>query len=139
MQVLDVMTANPIMIEPDISITDAAKRMRDTDCGVLPVGSLDNIQGMITDRDIVLWVVAAKLDPDATKVSDIMSTDTLTCREEDSLEKAADVMSLNGVRRLVVNNNEGVVTGIVSISDLMKNIGDEAITDDVMHHVLKYA
>ena len=68
-----------------------------------------------------------------------MSREVIACRETDLLQKAADCMSLNNVRRLVVLNGEGRLSGIVSIHDLMLNIGDEAVTDEVMHHVLKYA
>lgn len=139
MKVSEVMTVDPIMISPDNTITEAAQKMRDEDCGVLPVGSQEDLVGMITDRDITIWVTAEEKDPYKARVSEVMSYGIITCNESDSLEQAADSMSINGVRRLVVKNEEGKVTGIVSIADLMKNIGDEKITDDVMHHVLKYA
>ncbi len=139
MQVSEIMTENPVMIDKNSSIADAAKKMRDEDCGVLPVGDLQNLEGMITDRDITIWAVAEELNLQQSTVADIMSTEIITCHAADDLGKAADIMSLNGVRRLVVKDDNQEVVGIVSISDLMKNIGDENVTDDVMHHVLKYA
>lgn len=58
MKVYEIMTKNPVKIPKSASIEDAAKRMKDLDCGFLPIGDGDRLAGVITDRDIVLRAVA---------------------------------------------------------------------------------
>ncbi len=139
MQVAEVMTQDPVTIEVGATILDAAKKMRDQDCGILPVMDGSKVVGVITDRDIVIWVVAAEKKPDTTILSEIMSTELVTCAPDEELENIADRMSISDVRRLVVLDDRERLVGIVSIHDLMLNTGDETVTDEVIHHVLRYA
>lgn len=139
MLVSEIMTQNPVTIPLGSTVLDAAKKMRDEDCGILPVMDGERPVGVLTDRDIVIWAVADEKEVAVEPVSEIMSKDLVTCTPDELLEDVADRMSLSDVRRLVVLNKGQKLVGIVSIHDLMLNTGDEATTDEVLHHVLRYA
>jgi len=139
MRVYEVMTEDPITIDINYSILDAAKKMRDENCGVLPIMDGDEIVGVVTDRDVTVYAVAEEKGLVDTNITEIMSEKVITCGHEELLEDIADRMSINDVRRLVVLGDDEKIKGIISIQDLMVNIGDEKMTDEVIHHVLKYA
>jgi CBS domain-containing protein len=80
------------MIDPDDTITQAAQKMKSSDAGVLPVVRGDEVVGTITDRDIVLRVVAEKLDPQAARVEQVMSREPVYCSEDDDVQVAAKMM-----------------------------------------------
>ena len=73
MKIMEIMTRDPELIDPDTSIRDAAKRMKDEDIGALPVGENDRLIGMVTDRDIAMRGVAEGRAPETTPVRDVMS------------------------------------------------------------------
>ncbi len=139
MRVYEVMTEEPITIDINYTILQAAQKMRDENCGVLPITDGDAVVGVVTDRDISVYCVAEEKSPADTSITEIMSDKVITCNEDELLEDIADRMSINDVRRLVVLDGDEKIKGIVSIQDLMINIGDEKMTDEVIHHVLKYA
>lgn len=139
MQVSEVMTQNPVTISIESSVLDAAKKMRDEDCGILPIIDGESVVGVITDRDIVIRAAAEKKNLAETPLTEIMSMELVTCQPSELLENIADRMSISDVRRLVVLDSANKLVGIVSIHDLMLNTGDESVTDEVIHHVLRYA
>lgn len=139
MLVSDVMTKEPITIDSQCSLLDAARVMRDEDCGVLPVLKDDQLVGILTDRDIVIYAGAEGRALEQTRVTEIMTEDVATCHANKTLEAAADRMSVRSVRRLVVVDEQDKIIGIVSLHDLMLNIGDEKTTDEVVHHLLRFA
>ena len=122
-KVKDVMTAHPVMIPPDTTLKDAAARMRDTDCGILPVGREDNLKGVVTDRDIVVRAISRGKDPGEEMVKDYMSSEIYDCMENDSLENAVEIMKKHNVGRLVVKNKADKVTGILSFGDVLWRSG----------------
>ena len=122
MQVIEVMTRDVLIVNPDQSIGEAAKLMADNDCGSLPVGESDRLVGMITDRDIVVRGLAKGKDGSA-KVRDVMSEEVKYCYEEDDVDEVARNMGELQVRRLPVVNKDKRLVGIVAL-------GDIANTDD---------
>ena len=70
--VSELMTETVVRVGADDNLTTAAQKMKEADCGVLPVGNGDNLQGMITDRDIVIRALAEGKNPDEAKVGDYM-------------------------------------------------------------------
>lgn len=117
MQLLkDVMSFNVRVISPEATLQQAASQMRDTDCGMLPVGENDRMIGAVTDRDIAVRGVAEGKGGD-TLVRDVMSEDVIWCYEDDTVETGADMMSRYQVRRLPVVNREKRLVGIVSLGD----------------------
>jgi CBS domain-containing protein len=118
MQIKEIMTSDPELIDPEASIRKAAKRMRDEDIGALPVGENDRLIGMVTDRDIALRGVAEDRAPETTTVRDVMSEKVYYCFEDDDIEDAAQCMAENQVRRLPILNRDKRLTGIVSLADI---------------------
>lgn len=119
-KVKELMTPDPVLIDPGSTLQEAARRMEDIDCGVLPVGTDRKLEGMITDRDIVIRAVARGKDPAREKVADYMTTSVHSCNENDTLEDAAEKMHQYRVSRLVVENAEGKVTGILSFGRFLR-------------------
>jgi CBS domain-containing protein len=124
MQIKEIMTPDPELIDPEASIRKAAKRMRDEDIGALPVGENDRLIGMVTDRDIALRGVAEDRAPETTTVRDVMSEKVYYCFEDDDIEDAAQCMAENQVRRLPILNRDKRLTGIVSLADIAQT-GEE--------------
>ncbi len=120
MNVKDIMTKDPCFINPDYSIIEAARKMKELDCGILPVGEDKNhCIGMVTDRDIVLRVLADGHDPKQGTVKDAMTKEIHACCEDDSLEDAADLMRRYKVNRLLVKSRDGKVTGIITFGAML--------------------
>jgi CBS domain-containing protein len=112
--------------------------MRKFECGSLIIGHHEP-EGLLTDRDIVIFGLAEGLDPDETTVSDIMTSHLITCDEEDTVEMAATKMSTHDVRRLVVLNPIGEVVGLLSVADIIKRADSDQVNDEVVHQLFKYA
>lgn len=117
-QVRDVMTRGVRAMRPDDTVQLAAQAMDELDVGALPVCDGDRLMGMVTDRDITLRVVAQGLPPDGTPLSDVMSSDVETIREDESIEDASLRMEQAQVRRLPVVDEQGQLVGMVSLGDL---------------------
>ena len=115
-QLKDLMSRDVKVIGPDMSIRDAARKMRDGDFGMMPVGENDRMIGTISDRDIAIRAVAEGKDA-GTKVRDVMSDGIAWAYEDDSVERAAMIMSEHQVRRLPVVDREKRLVGIVALGD----------------------
>lgn len=81
--------------------------------------------GIITDRDIVVSVIALGLDPSSLLVGDIMTDDLLTTSEDDDVYETIERMRFRGIRRVPVVNKAGGLTGIVSVDDLLEFLAEE--------------
>ena len=115
-QLKDLMSRDVKVISPDMTIGEAAWEMRDGDFGMMPVGENDRMIGTISDRDIAIRAVAEGKDSD-TKVRDVMSDGIAWAYEDDSVEKAAKIMSERQVRRLPVVDRDKRLVGIVALGD----------------------
>lgn len=118
---------NVVTIDPDADITDAAERMRKEHVGDLIVAQFRNARlvplGIITDRDIVVSVVAKKVDPSTLTVGDVMSDELLTVREDNGVDFALREMRRMGVRRVPVVGAADELVGVLSIDDVIDHIG----------------
>lgn len=119
-KVKEFMTRNPVIVSTDTTLKEAAQQMKSVDCGVLPVGTWENPQGMITDRDIVTRAVAQGVDVTSAKVGDFMTSEVFYCNETDSLAQAADQMRQCNVGRLLVKDSNGVACGIITFGCMMR-------------------
>jgi len=117
MQISEVMTANPQVAKPSDSIADVARRMDKVDTGAIPVVEDGKILGIITDRDIVLRVVGEQRSFE-TKVSEVMTTEVQTCREDASIADVIYQMTDKQVRRILIVDDADKLTGIVSLGDV---------------------
>jgi CBS domain-containing protein len=125
MTVGDICHQNVVVAPPNETIVDAAKRMRTSHVGDLVVVETRNGRhvpiGIITDRDIVISVVAG--DPDHVNyllVRDVMSSDLITARQEDTIEASLRKMHKNGVRRLPIVDETGALIGILTLDDVLQ-------------------
>ncbi|PLR18726.1 CBS domain-containing protein [Caulobacter zeae] len=127
MKVSDAMTSQVSVARPGDSIRKVAEVMAKIDSGVVPVVDNGKVLGLVTDRDIVLRVVAEGRSFDSP-VSEVMSDgEVLSVREDDILADATAKMANNQVRRLVVLNESGNLTGILSLGDVAKDYGAKQV------------
>ena len=99
----DIMSQDAECVQESQSILDAAKELADRDVGAMPIcGDDDRLNGMLTDRDIVVKVLAQGKDPSTTKVSELAEGKPVTIGADDSIEEALRTMSEHKVRRLPV-------------------------------------
>ena len=118
MQVSEIMTENPVAVERDQSLQEAAQLMVDNDCGSLPVTDSGTVCGVITDRDITVRGVAAGMPADHP-LHHAMSSEVVSIRSDDSTAKASELMAERQLRRLYVVD-DGSLVGVVALADLAK-------------------
>lgn len=117
MKISDCMTRKVRVIDPGMTLRDAARLMADLDAGVLPVGDGDRLVGMLTDRDIAIRAIAAGKGPDAC-VSEAMSPEVKYCYEDEDVGHVARNMGDLQVRRLPVMSRDKRLVGIVTLGDI---------------------
>jgi CBS domain-containing protein len=127
MRIADICTRDVIQVGADASLREAAEVMRHRHVGALVVVEQPNGGqvpiGILTDRDIVLSVLAPGVDIDALKVADVMTANLATCRESDVLFDAIRTMRDHGVRRLPVLDSIGGLSGMVAADDIYSALG----------------
>ena len=122
MRVADVMSRHVEFIEADAPVKEAAELMGELDVGALPVGAPERLEGVLTDRDILYRVVARGLDCSAVRVRDVLTAPVLSCRPEDDVRGAMDLMAAHHIRRLPVRDVAGRVVGWVTLADLSRRL-----------------
>ncbi|WP_413288478.1 CBS domain-containing protein [Bdellovibrio sp. HCB337] len=132
MLVREVMKENAEVINCERNIREAAEMMAKGNFGGIPVERNDKMIGMITDRDIVIRVVAAGKDPETTRVLDSMSEGISYCFDDEDVEEVARKMSSVQVRRLPVVNRNKKLVGIVSLVDIARKAKNEKLTHETM-------
>jgi CBS domain-containing protein len=127
----DIMTPDPECIGENDSVLDAAKRLAELNVGAMPIcGEDDRLKGMLTDRDIVVKVLAEGKDPASVKAGELGAGDanTVTIGADDSVGEALRTMAEYKVRRLPVIDGNRLV-GIVSQADVATNLDEERVGD----------
>lgn len=117
-QVSQAMTRGVRTIAPHDTLVAAAQAMEELDIGALPVCDGDRLVGMLTDRDIVIRAVAQSCAIEDTKVSDVMTEDTVCCFEDQSIDEVQEQMSDSQIRRVPVVDREKHLVGMLSLGDL---------------------
>lgn len=121
----DIMSPSPECIGENDSIAEAARRLAKLDVGSMPICGEDNrLKGMVTDRDIVVKVLAEGKDPESVRAGELGEGKPVTIGADDSLRLAIDTMSDHKVRRLPVIDGHDLV-GIISLADIAKNVEDD--------------
>jgi CBS domain-containing protein len=119
------MTTTPTSVASDATAVDAARRMASEDVGSLPVVEGDELVGMVTDRDLVLQVLAKGLDPSKVSVSDVCSENPVTAEPGEALDAALQRMAKEQVRRLPVVA-DGRLVGILAQADVARTASVES-------------
>lgn len=120
-KIREIMKKGIIGLPESAPVSEAAKKMRDSDVGAVIVtdkGSDGRLVGIVTDRDIAVRVVANERDPKTTPLSEVCSKAPSTLSPEDEIERAVNLMRTQAIRRAPVIDAAGRVLGIVSLGDL---------------------
>jgi CBS domain-containing protein len=112
-----VMTRDPVCLDADAPIADAAKAMEERNIGDVLVMKEGSLCGIVTDRDVAIRAVACGMDPSTSRLGEICSRQLVTLRPEDSIDDAIAQMREHALRRMPVCD-EGRPMGIVSLGDL---------------------
>jgi len=123
----EVMTGGAECIGENDTILDAAKRLAELNVGAMPIcGEDDRLKGMLSDRDIVVKVLAEGRDPASTRAGELGEGKPVTIGADDSVEEALRTMKDHKVRRLPVIDGHDLI-GIISQADLAKNVDEEEV------------
>jgi CBS domain-containing protein len=116
-QIRELMTPNPVALPGTASVHEAARAMRDAQIGDVIVLENNQVCGIVTDRDMVVRILAETRDPATTTLADICSHSIVTVTPTESVEEAVRLMRTHAIRRLPVVDG-GQAVGIVSLGDL---------------------
>jgi CBS domain-containing protein len=129
----EVMTSEVKACDPETTVAEAAKVMAKEDVGPVPIVEEGRLTGIVTDRDIVVRVVAEGRDPSSTTVGEIASRDVVTVSPDDDLDTALKHLAQNQVRRIPVVDG-GRLVGIVAQADIAR-LGSDAKTGEVVEEI----
>lgn len=125
MKLKDIMTKDVCVVSPETPVREVALRMRQQDVGAIPVCVGRQLEGMITDRDLVLNVVAEGKDADQCFARDVMTSPVIWCFEDSEVSEAGRLMESHQLRRLAVVDREKNLVGIVALGDLATRVLDQ--------------
>jgi CBS domain-containing protein len=132
MDVRSVMTANPACCSRDTPLQQVARLMVDNDCGQIPVvDESGRPLGVITDRDIAVRAVASGTDPSSATAGEYMSAPAATLSQNASVADCVQMMERNKIRRVVVVDDSGTISGIVAQADIARSTGDSKTAEVV--------
>ncbi|RPI94390.1 MAG: CBS domain-containing protein [Chloroflexi bacterium] len=134
----DIMTEELVYCMPGDTVSEVARLMKKEDIGpVLIVDNGDNktLVGIVTDRDLVLKVIAEGLDPKTTKVQDAMSKKLVTCYADDDVEQAMSAMAQFQLRRIPVVGENMKLMGIISQADVATRVDEPEKTGEVVKEI----
>ena len=123
MFVKEVMTKNIVTIDADKSVYDASDLLREKKIGSVIVLDKEGDVGLVTKRDIIGGTTLAHKNPETTLVSEIMRTHIITVHPLENIQKAAELMDKNKVKKLVVVK-ENVIYGIITVTDISRATKD---------------
>ena len=123
----DIMTGSPECVGENESILDAAEKLQKLDVGAMPICGEDNrLKGMLTDRDIVVKVLAQGKDPSSTTAGELGQGKPVTIGADDGMDVLLSTMADHQVRRLPVIDGHDLI-GIVSLADVAKNVDEDDV------------
>jgi CBS domain-containing protein len=131
----EVMTKDPASCSASESVTKVAGLMKQHDVGSVPVVEADRLVGIVTDRDIVLKVVAGGRNPEQAAVKDAMTPNPVSCKEDDDLDYALRLMKERQVRRMPIVDGAGRLTGIIAQADVATRVNKDAKTGELVEAI----
>jgi CBS domain-containing protein len=135
MQIKDVMTQSAETVDSDALVIDAATKMKVLNVGSLPVCDNGKLEGLITDRDIIVRLLAEGRDPLCTRIGEIMTPGATYCFDDQTLDEAASLMEAQQIRRLPILNRDKELVGMLSLGDIAVRAG--TIDQDLANEALK--
>jgi CBS domain-containing protein len=142
MKCREVMTENPSCCLPSDAVFDAAQLMKSEDVGPIPIISdkeTKKLEGMVTDRDLALKVVAEGLDPKNTRIEEIMTTGIITCGPDDNANAAIQLMEQHQVRRIPIVDDSNRLVGIIAQADIATRMNAPQKTAEVVEQISEAA
>jgi CBS domain-containing protein len=136
----DVMTTNPVSCSSTDTVRSAAQLMKREDVGFLPVvkdREDKKLIGVVTDRDLVLNLIAETRQADVTTIADIMAAKPVTCRADDDVERAMSAMAQHQIRRVPIVDESEQIVGIIAQADIALRIDDPTATTEVIRRISK--
>ena len=128
------MTESPVTAGPGMNAADAAAMMKQFDTGVIPVAEEGRLLGLVTDRDLVVRVLAERKDPLEVRLEDIATTATITVTPDTKLSEARSMMAEHRIRRLPVVKS-GELVGILSLGDVARADASERAVGEALEDI----
>ena len=122
MQLKDIMAKNVTTISGEDAVAVAARRMREINVGCLVVVNGEELEGIVTDRDLLIGCLGDAHDPGQCRVSRHMSSPVITAGPDMDVMDAAHMMVSRRIKRLPIVE-EGLLVGLVSLSDIGHTLG----------------
>jgi CBS domain-containing protein len=132
--VRQAMTEAPVTLGPDMNAFDAAGLMRQYDVGVVPIVEGEKFIGLVTDRDLVMRVLADRKDPPEVRLGDILTRSPVTVSPDAELSEARDLMAEHKIRRLPVVKADQLI-GIISIGDISQHDASKRAVGEALSEV----
>jgi CBS domain-containing protein len=139
MQLREVMTKNVESMPAEATIQEAAGLMAVLEIGFLPVTEANLPVGVVTDRDITIRAVAHGRDPKRTPVRDVMTSDVETMPQDQDVAEAARLMEERQIRRLLVEDINRRIVGVVTLGDLAVETGDRELGGEALEKISEHA
>lgn len=133
--VKDLMTRGVEHVAGNATVQHAAEKMAEKDIGFLAVSNGQAAGGVITDRDIVVRCLAQHRNPEQTAIQDCMTTDLATLSEDADLQEAGKIVEEKQIRRLLVRDADGNLSGVISLGDLATGCNDDHLRSEVLEKV----
>ena len=124
MNVSQVMSRPPVTVTPGTPVRQAAALMRENEVGVLPVLEDMQVVGIVTDRDLVVSVLAVSKDARDRPVSRAMSSDPVCCKDTHSIPEAVAMMGDEQIERLPVVDQQDRLVGVITVGDIAVNVSE---------------
>lgn len=138
----EVMTKDPSCCVASDTAFDAAQLMKSENVGSIPVvkdNDTRKLEGIVTDRDLALKVVAAGLDPKNANVGDVMTTSVITCRPDANVDEVIELMEEHQVRRIPIVDENDRLVGIIAQADIATRIEEPNRTAEVVESISQAA
>ena len=134
----EVMTREPACCQATDSIVRVAQLMKNEDVGAVPVveaGSPRKLVGMVTDRDIVVKALASGKSAESATVRDVMTTNIVTCREDEDVSRAVSCMAERQIRRIPIVDADGTLRGIIAQADIATRVHRDKTTGELVEAI----
>jgi CBS domain-containing protein len=134
----EVMTREPACCEPGDSVSRVAGIMKREDVGSVPVVESHEdkrLLGIVTDRDLVIKVLAEGTDIERSTVRDAMTPNPVSCHDDDPIDKAVKLMSERQVRRMPIVDQQGRLVGIIAQADVATRVSRDATTGELVEAI----